>query len=67
VHHIAKEIDSTPSAVSLAWLLAQPVITAPIIGANSVEQLQQSLAALDVRLTAAQLAELDEISNWQDA
>ena len=67
VRHIAKEIDSTPSAVSLAWLLAQPVITAPIIGANSVAQLKQSLSALDVRLTAAQLAELDEISNWQDA
>ncbi len=67
VQHIAKEIGSTPSAVSLAWLLAQPVITAPIIGANSVAQLQQNLAALDVRLTTAQLAELDEISNWQDA
>ena len=67
VQRIAKEIGSTSSAVSLAWLLTQPVITAPIIGANSVAQLQQSLAALDVRLTASQLAELDEISTWQDA
>jgi aryl-alcohol dehydrogenase-like predicted oxidoreductase len=67
VQRIAKEIGSTPSAVSLAWLLAQPVITSPIIGANSLAQLQQNLAALDVRLTAAQLAQLDEISTWQDA
>lgn len=67
VQRIAKEIGSTSSAISLAWLLSQPVITAPIIGANSVAQLQQSLAALDVRLTAAQLAQLDEISTWQDA
>ena len=65
VQRIAKEIGSTPSAVSLAWLLTQPVITAPIIGANSIAQLEQSLAALDVRLTAAQLAQLDEVSNWQ--
>jgi len=67
VQRIAKEISSTPSAVSLAWLLAQPVITAPIIGANSVAQLQQSLAALDTTLTSAQLAQLDEVSNWQEA
>ena len=67
VKRIAKEIGSTPSAVSLAWLLAQPVITAPIIGANSVAQLQQSLAALDISLTSTQLAQLDEVSNWQEA
>jgi aryl-alcohol dehydrogenase-like predicted oxidoreductase len=67
IQRIAKEIGCTPSAVSLVWLLAQPVITAPIIGANSVEQLQQSLAALDITLTSAQLAQLDEVSNWQEA
>jgi aryl-alcohol dehydrogenase-like predicted oxidoreductase len=67
VQRIAKEIGSTSSAVSLAWLLAQPVITAPIIGANSVAQLQQSLAALDITLTSAQLAQLDEVSAWQEA
>ena len=67
VQRIAKEIGSTPSAVSLAWLLAQPVITAPIIGVNSVAQLQQSIAALDITLTSAQLAQLDEVSNWHEA
>ncbi len=67
VQRIAKEVGSTPSAVSLAWLLEQPVITAPIIGANSVAQLQQSLATLDVTLTAAQLAQLNEVSGWQEA
>jgi aryl-alcohol dehydrogenase-like predicted oxidoreductase len=67
VQRIAKEVGSTPSAVSLAWLLAQPVITAPIIGANSTAQLQQSLATLDVTLTASQLAQLNEVSGWQEA
>jgi aryl-alcohol dehydrogenase-like predicted oxidoreductase len=67
VQRIAKEIGSTPSAVSVAWLLAQPVITAPIIGANSVAQLQQSLVALDISLTSTQLAQLNEVSGWQEA
>jgi len=67
VQRIARELASTPSAVSLAWLLAQPVITAPIIGANSVTQLQQNMAALDVALITLQLAELNKVSDWQKA
>ncbi|MDQ2903511.1 MAG: aldo/keto reductase [Chloroflexota bacterium] len=62
VQEIAHEVGSTASAVSLAWLLAQPVITAPIIGANSVAQLQTSLAAVTVTLTPAQIARLSEVS-----
>ncbi len=65
VKEIAQEIESTPSAVSLAWLLAQPVITAPIVGANSVEQLEHNLAAVEVTLTAEQLLRLDTVSSWQ--
>lgn len=62
VRTVASETGSTPIAVSLAWLLAQPVITAPIIGANSVEQLQPSLAALELKLSEAQVAQLNEAS-----
>lgn len=65
VQTIAQEIETTPSAVSLAWLLAQPVITAPIIGANSVEQLQASLTASNVNLTEAHIAQLNDVSTWQ--
>ncbi len=64
VKTIAGELDATPLAVSLAWVLAKPGITAPIIGANSVEQLEGSLSALDVDLTAEQLEELDTASAW---
>lgn len=67
VRGVAEEAGTKPAAVSLAWLLAQPVITAPIIGANSVEQLQDSLAALDLTLSDAQIARLNEASSWQDA
>ncbi len=62
---VAEELGATMTAVSLAWLLAQPNITAPILGANSVAQLQGSLAAQDVALSASQLASLDEASSWQ--
>ncbi len=61
---VADELGTTPLAVSLAWLLAQPAMTAPIIGANTVEQLQGSLAALDVRLSAEQMEMLNEASAW---
>ncbi|RME48534.1 MAG: aldo/keto reductase [Chloroflexi bacterium] len=65
VREVAEEVGSTPAAVSLAWLLAQPVVTAPIIGANSVEQLRDNLAALDVTLSEEQIGRLSEASKWQ--
>ncbi|HHY56031.1 MAG TPA: aldo/keto reductase [Chloroflexi bacterium] len=64
VKKVAGEIGSTPMAVSLAWLLAQPGMTAPIVGANSVAQLQASLAASDLTLSTAQLATLNQASAW---
>ena len=64
VRAVNVELDTTPLAVSLAWLLAQPGMTAPIVGANTVEQLQGSLAALDVDLTAAQMETLNNASAW---
>ena len=64
VRAVAVELDTTPLAVSLAWLLAQPGMTAPIVGANTVEQLQGSVAALDVDLTAAQMETLNNASAW---
>jgi aryl-alcohol dehydrogenase-like predicted oxidoreductase len=47
--------------VALAWLLHNPVVTAPIIGPRSVEQVDAALRALDVDLTDEVLAELDRI------
>lgn len=61
---VADEVEATPIAVALAWQLAQSVITAPIIGANSVEQLNDSLAALDVTLSEEQRGRLNGASAW---
>lgn len=65
VRQVAAEVASTPTAVALAWLLAQPFITAPILGANSVEQLQGSLAAVDLQLAPDQVNKLGQASLWQ--
>lgn len=52
--------------VALGWLLGSPRITAPIIGANSVEQLQASLAAAGYRLTEEEMQALSELSDWRE-
>lgn len=63
---VAAEADATPTAVALAWLLAQPGLTAPIIGANSPEQLRDSLAASELTLSPDQLERLDRVTAWQE-
>jgi aryl-alcohol dehydrogenase-like predicted oxidoreductase len=52
--------------VAVAWLLSQPVITAPIIGANTLEQLAPNLAAVDIELSEAQVAKLTKSSDWTE-
>jgi aryl-alcohol dehydrogenase-like predicted oxidoreductase len=59
---IAGEHERPVSQVALAWLLGRPGVTSPIIGARSLEQLQQNLGALDVVLSAEQRAKLDDAS-----
>ena len=51
----------TLSQLALAWLLAQPGITAPIIGPRTLEQLQDNLGALEVTLTEGERAAVDDI------
>ena len=48
--------------IALAWLLAKPAVMSVIIGAKTVEQLDDNLAATDVMLTAEEMKSLDEIS-----
>src|SRR5262250_3792706 len=59
---IANELHTTPSAVALAWVQTRPGVTSTIIGARRLDQLDQNLAALDVRLDASQSAALDSVS-----
>lgn len=52
----------TPGQMALGWLLSQPGVTAPIIGANTPEQLQDSLGAAGLRLTTEELTALNAAS-----
>src|ERR1700684_1577112 len=59
---IAKAHGCSPARVSLAWLLARPVVTSVIIGARRLDQLQDSLAAVELTFTEDELRQLDEVS-----
>ena len=65
VREVAEEAETVPSAIALGWLLSQPVITSPIIGANSVEQLKDSLATVALSLNEEQVEKLNEASEWR--
>jgi aryl-alcohol dehydrogenase-like predicted oxidoreductase len=65
VRAVAAEANTTPSAVSLAWLLSRPQVSSVIFGARTVEQLDDNLAAADLELTAAQLESLDKASAFE--
>jgi aryl-alcohol dehydrogenase-like predicted oxidoreductase len=56
---------ATPAQVALAWLLADPVITSPIIGATSVEQLHENLGAVELKLSADEVSALNEMTAWK--
>ena len=59
---IAKAHGCSAARVSLAWLLAKPVVTSVIIGAKRLDQLQDNLAAVELTLTQDELRQLDEVS-----
>jgi len=56
---IAAAHDASVAQVAIAWLLARSAVTSVLIGATKVSQLEDNLRATEVRLTSAQLAELD--------
>ncbi len=58
---LCQELGEKPADVALAWLLHNPVVTAPIIGPRTMDQLQGSLRALEIKLSPETLARLDQI------
>ncbi|KAF8929798.1 hypothetical protein BGZ58_008672 [Dissophora ornata] len=63
VKMIAQECKRTPAQVAVNWMLQKPGITSPLIGARTLEQLEDNLAALEFTLSASQMARLDQVSN----
>jgi len=58
---LCRELGEPPAAVALAWLLHNPVVTAPIIGPRTMEQLESAVRATEITLDEETLAALDEI------
>jgi aryl-alcohol dehydrogenase-like predicted oxidoreductase len=59
---IAKELGKTAAQVAINWLLCKPSVTAPIIGARHMQQLETNLAAAGWELGSDHLKQLDEAS-----
>ena len=57
---LAKKRGVSPSQIALAWLLHQPGVTAPIIGASKIEHLEEAIAAVDLKLNQEECASLEE-------
>ena len=59
---VAEARGVSVARIALAWLLHRPVVTSVIIGAKTIEQLDDNLAATEITLTADELAQLDKVS-----
>jgi aryl-alcohol dehydrogenase-like predicted oxidoreductase len=59
---IAKKHDCSAARISLAWLLAKPVVTSVIVGARRLDQLQDNLGAVNLELTDEEIKQLDDVS-----
>jgi aryl-alcohol dehydrogenase (NADP+) len=60
VIELAEQKGVTPSQIALAWLLHQPGVTSPIIGASKMNHLEENVAALDIELSPEELEALEE-------
>ena len=58
---LCRELEQPPATVALAWLLHNPVVTAPIIGPRTMDQLTNVLKVPEVKLSAETMRKLDEI------
>jgi len=62
---VAEDAGCTPAQAALAWQIAQPGITSPIVSATSLEQLDELVKAASLTLTHDQLAKLSQASEWR--
>ena len=59
---VAARHNAKPGQIALAWLLARPSVTAPIVSATNMEQLAELIAVPNIQLTAADISEIDAAS-----
>lgn len=66
VANIAQQRGISRAQVALAWMLAKPAVTAPIIGASRAEQLDDLVKAVETELTREEMAELESVYQPHD-
>ena len=66
LEEMGKARDKTVAQMALGWMLTNPVVTSPIVGANNVAQLHESLGAVGLRLSEEEIKTLDEMSQWEE-
>lgn len=66
VEQVASRYQARPAQVALAWIMAQPGVTAPIASATSVEQVRELLGAIDLKLDAEAITTLNTASEWRE-
>jgi aryl-alcohol dehydrogenase-like predicted oxidoreductase len=62
---LAEERGATPARMAIAWLLDHPEVTAPIVGADRLEYVNDVFGALEIKLTQEERQALDEVSQWE--
>jgi aryl-alcohol dehydrogenase-like predicted oxidoreductase len=66
LEEIGRAHDATIAQTAIAWVLANPAVTSAIIGANTIEQLEDTTKGAEVKLSAEEKAALDEVTAWQN-
>ncbi len=61
---LSREHDASSAAISLAWVMARPTVTAPIASATSVEQLKELARSVEIKLSTEDIAKLDQASAY---
>jgi aryl-alcohol dehydrogenase-like predicted oxidoreductase len=62
MYEIGEQHEKTVAQVALAWQLTQPFITSPIVGARTLEQIEESIGAIGFRLQPDEMEVLDQLS-----
>ena len=63
---LAQERGATPAQMAIAWLLDHPEVTAPIVGADRPEYVDEVFGALEINLTPEERQTLNQVSQWDE-
>lgn len=64
LNNIAKEYDAAPAQIALAWIRANPTVTAPIVSGTNLEQLQQLIKSTELTLAEEAVKQLNQASSY---